>query len=56
VTAGPVVPDFPELPEFPDVAELPLELAFPVLPELAFPDLAVVVLEEEESALPLFPP
>jgi hypothetical protein len=52
----PVLPDFPELPQFPDVAELPLELAFPVLPELAFPDLAVVVLEEEESALPLFPP
>jgi hypothetical protein len=51
-----VAPDFPELPESPEVAELPLELAFPVLPELALPDLAVVVLDEDESALPLFPP
>jgi homeobox protein ESX1 len=56
LTAGPVLPDFPESPELPEVAELSLELAFPVLPELALPDLAVVVLAEEESALPLFPP
>jgi homeobox protein ESX1 len=56
LTAGPVLPELPELPEFPEVAELPLELAFPVLPELALPDVAVVVLDEEESALPLCPP
>jgi homeobox protein ESX1 len=53
---APVLPDFPELPESPEVAELRLLLAFPVLPESALPDLAVVSLEEEESALPLFPP
>ena len=56
LTAGPVLPDFPELPESPELAELPLELASPVLPELALPDLAVVSLEEEELASPLFPP
>jgi hypothetical protein len=56
LSAGPVLPEFPELPELPEVAELPLELAFPVSPELALPVAAVVVLDEEESALPLFPP
>jgi hypothetical protein len=40
----------------PEVAELSLLVAFPVLPELALPDLAVVLLEEDELALPLFPP
>jgi homeobox protein ESX1 len=54
--AGPVPPEFPELPELPDVAEFPSEVAFPVLPELAFPDLAEVLLEEREPALPVFPP
>jgi homeobox protein ESX1 len=54
--AGPVWPEFPELPEFPDVAELPFDVAFPVSPELALPDLAVVSLFEEELASPLFPP
>jgi hypothetical protein len=54
--AGPVLPDLPEPPESPEVAELRLLLADPVLPELAFPDLAVVVLAAVESALPLFPP
>jgi hypothetical protein len=53
---APVLPDFPEFPESPEDAQLRLLLAFPVLPELALPDLAVVSLEEEESALPLFPP
>jgi hypothetical protein len=56
LTAGPVLPDFPEFPESPELVELPLELASPVLPELALPDLAVVSLEEEELASPLFPP
>jgi hypothetical protein len=56
LTAGPVLPELPELPESPEVAELPLELASPVLPELALPDWAVVLLVEEELALPLCPP
>jgi hypothetical protein len=53
---APVLPDFPELPEPPEVAELLLLVASPVFPELALPDWAVVALDEEESALPLFPP
>jgi homeobox protein ESX1 len=56
LTAGPVLPEFPELPESPELAELPLELASPVLPESALPDLAVVLLEAEELASPLCPP
>jgi hypothetical protein len=54
--AGPVLPEFPELPELPDVAELSLEVAFPVSPELALPDFAVVLLVADELALPLCPP
>jgi homeobox protein ESX1 len=56
LTAGPVLPEFPELPELPEVAELPLLVAFPVSPELALPDWAVVSLEEDELASPLCPP
>jgi homeobox protein ESX1 len=48
LTAGPVLPDFPELPESPEVAELPFEVASPVFPELALPDVAVVSLLEDE--------
>jgi hypothetical protein len=56
LNAGPVLPVFPEFPESPDVAEFPLLEAPPVSPELALPDLAEVKLDEDESALPLFPP
>jgi hypothetical protein len=52
----PVLPEFPELPESPELAELSLDVASPVLPELALPDLAVVSLEEEDLASPLLPP
>jgi hypothetical protein len=40
--AGPVLPESPELPELPELAELLLLDAFPVEPELALPDWAVV--------------
>jgi hypothetical protein len=40
--AGPVCPELPDLPELPDVAVFPFDEAFPVLPELAFPEVAVV--------------
>jgi hypothetical protein len=52
----PVLPEFPELPVSPDCAEFRLLEASPVLPESALPDLAVVLLEEFESASPLCPP
>jgi hypothetical protein len=50
------LPEFPESPEFPDVAVLPFELASPVSPELALPDLAVVQLDAIDWASPLCPP
>jgi hypothetical protein len=56
LTAGPVLPELPEFPELPEVAELPFDVASPVLPELALPDLAVVLLVEVELASPLCPP
>jgi homeobox protein ESX1 len=56
LTAGPVLPEFPESPEFPEVAELSFDVAFPVSPELALPDWAVVPLSADERDLPLCPP
>jgi hypothetical protein len=44
------------LPEFPEIAELPLLVASPVLPESAFPEVAPVLLEALELALPDWPP
>jgi hypothetical protein len=44
------------LPEFPDWAELPLLEALPVFPELALPDVAVVVAVADDPAFPLWPP
>lgn len=54
--ALPVVPEFPELPEFPEVAELSSLVAVPVFPELALPDSAVVDDDDDDVALPLWPP
>jgi hypothetical protein len=54
--AGPVLPECPELPELPELAELPFDVAFPVFPEFALPDLAVVLLLADELELPLCPP
>lgn len=58
VTHGETViagPELPEFPEFPDLAE-PVEVADPVLPESAFPELAWVSLELVEVAFPVLPP
>jgi hypothetical protein len=46
------------LPEFPDLPEVavPLAEAFPVLPESALPEVAVVLFPEVEVALPELPP
>jgi hypothetical protein len=53
--AFPVDPELPELPEVPDWA-FPFAVAGPVLPELASPDCAVVVLLLDDVALPEVPP
>ncbi len=45
----------PELPEFPEVA-VPVAVAGPVLPESALPEVASVLLELDEVALPVEPP
>jgi hypothetical protein len=55
VTAGPELPELPEFPEFPDCAD-PVEVAGPVFPESASPELAVVWLELVEFASPVVPP
>jgi hypothetical protein len=53
--ASPEFPEFPEFPELPDVAE-PVAVAGPVLPELALPEPAHVLLELDELASPEVPP
>ena len=54
-TAFPEFPESPELPELPDVA-VPEALASPVFPELALPEVAVVLFSLDEWALPVLPP
>ena len=51
----PEFPEFPESPELLDVAE-PDEVAAPVSPELALPELATVAFPEPEVAVPPDPP
>jgi hypothetical protein len=52
------LPESPELPEFPESPEVavPVELALPVFPESALPEVAVVVFPDVEVALPELPP